>query len=880
MSKEGPTPAMRQFYEMKKRYPGTVLFFQMGDFYETFGEDAEVVSRELEITLTSRGRDSNGEKMPLAGVPIHAGEMYISRLVRKGYRVAVCDQIEDPKKAKGIVKRDVVRIITPGTIIDSGMLGNSGPSYLMSVFYNKKRSEYGIAFLDISTGEFFISSCDASADFSDINSEIVKYRPSECIIPATSEKELIDNLKSSGIIITSYSDSSFDFNTAEKYLKEHFKVSSLEGYGCLGMDSSVCAAGACLSYACETQMTELSHIKGFSTKISSKNLILDAITLRNLEVLENIREKGIDTSLFGILNETKTPMGSRILRKFITAPLIDKEEIEKRLDAVSFFYYLPILRSSIRDSLHKFSDIERIAGRISYGNAGPRDLVALKNSLDKIKDIKNAFDQVHELPEFIKHSLKNIDEMEEINSLISRAVCDEPPLLARGGGIIRNGYDESLDELRHISVSGKDWIADFQQSERERSGIKSLKVGYNKVFGYYIEVTKSNIKQVPDDYIRKQTTANGERYTISKLQEKESLITNAEEKLTALEYELYQDLLAKLRCHVDTMQKTARNIGLIDVYCSLGAISHSNNYIRPVIENSKRLLISSGRHPVVERNLYSSFVPNDAELDSSGNQILIITGANMAGKSTYMREVALICIMAQMGCFVPADSAVIGIVDRIFTRVGAFDDLSSGQSTFMVEMLELANILNNVTDRSLVILDEIGRGTSTLDGFSIAKAVLEFLHGKGSEGPRTLFATHFHEMVDIEADLKRVKNYHFAVRETGDDVVFLRKLIPGATDRSYGIHVARLAGIPKKVISRSEAILKDEQSRQYTEEKGKKMPRYTQLLLLDSPGPVSSPKKEEPVLKKIKDLDPDSMSPREALAYLYEIKNELGAEGK
>ncbi|MDD3407786.1 MAG: DNA mismatch repair protein MutS, partial [Methanomicrobium sp.] len=840
----------------------------------------EVVSRELEITLTPRGRDSNGEKMPLAGVPIHAGEMYISRLVRKGYRVAVCDQIEDPKKAKGIVKRDVVRIITPGTIIDSGMLGNSGPSYLMSVFYNKKRSEYGIAFLDISTGEFFISSCDASADFSDINSEIVKYRPSECIIPATSEKELIDNLKSSGIIITSYSDSSFDFNTAEKYLKEHFKVSSLEGYGCLGMDSSVCAAGACLSYACETQMTELSHIKGFSTKISSKNLILDAITLRNLEVLENIREKGIDTSLFGILNETKTPMGSRILRKFITAPLIDKEEIEKRLDAVSFFYYLPILRSSIRDSLHKFSDIERIAGRISYGNAGPRDLVALKNSLDKIKDIKNAFDQVHELPEFIKHSLKNIDEMEEINSLISRAVCDEPPLLARGGGIIRNGYDESLDELRHISVSGKDWIADFQQSERERSGIKSLKVGYNKVFGYYIEVTKSNIKQVPDDYIRKQTTANGERYTISKLQEKESLITNAEEKLTALEYELYQDLLAKLRCHVDTMQKTARNIGLIDVYCSLGAISHSNNYIRPVIENSKRLLISSGRHPVVERNLNSSFVPNDADLDSSGNQILIITGANMAGKSTYMREVALICIMAQMGCFVPADSAVIGIVDRIFTRVGAFDDLSSGQSTFMVEMLELANILNNVTDRSLVILDEIGRGTSTLDGFSIAKAVLEFLHGKGSEGPRTLFATHFHEMVDIEADLKRVKNYHFAVRETGDDVVFLRKLIPGATDRSYGIHVARLAGIPKKVISRSEAILKDEQSRQYTEEKGKKMPRYTQLLLLDSPGPVSSPKKEEPVLKKIKDLDPDSMSPREALAYLYEIKNELGAEGK
>ncbi|MBP2132878.1 DNA mismatch repair protein MutS [Methanomicrobium sp. W14] len=876
MSKEGPTPAMRQFYEMKKKYPDTVLFFQMGDFYETFGEDAEVVSRELEITLTSRGRDVNGEKMPLAGVPIHAGEMYIARLVRKGYRVAICDQVEDPKKAKGIVKRDVVRIITPGTIIDSEMLGNSGSSYLMSVFPDKKNKEYGIAFLDISTGEFFISSCNASSGFSDLNSEISKYQPAECIIPVSSSSGLSENLKKLGVIVTSYSDSAFDLKFAGDYLKNHFHVSSLEGYGCLGMDSSICAAGACLSYACETQMTDLNYIRNFSTKISSNNMILDAVTLRNLEILENIKSGGPDSSLFGILNETKTPMGSRILKKFITSPLVSKAEIDRRLDSVGYFYDLPMIRSSLREHLHKFYDIERIASRISYGNAGPRDLNALKDSLEKITDIKSDFDSSpSEIPYLVTESLRKISDMEDIRKLIAKAVCDEPPVNARVGGVIREGYALSLDELRDISVSGKDWIASFQQSERERTGIKSLKVGYNKVFGYFIEVTKSNSKNVPPEYVRKQTTVNGERYTLPVLQEKESLIANAEEKVSALEYEIYQELIEKIKPYVETIQTTARNIGLLDVYANLAAISHSRNYIRPVIEDSKRLLINNGRHPVVERNI-QNFVPNDADLDSSDNQILIITGANMAGKSTYMREVALICIMAQTGCFVPADTAVIGIVDRIFTRVGAFDDLASGQSTFMVEMLELANILNNVTPESLVILDEIGRGTSTLDGFSIAKAVLEFLHGTKQEGPRTLFATHFHEMVEIEADLKRVRNYHFAVRETGDDVVFLRKLIPGATDRSYGIHVAKLAGIPSKVIKRSEIILKEEQEKQYDPKSGRKMPRYTQLLLIDNPEPVSSPRKEDPVLKKLKSIDPNSVNPREALALLYELKKEAG----
>ncbi|MBP5474919.1 MAG: DNA mismatch repair protein MutS, partial [Methanomicrobium sp.] len=785
MSKEGPTPAMLQFYEMKRRYPGTVLFFQMGDFYETFGEDAEVVSRELEITLTSRGRDADGEKMPLAGVPIHAGEMYISRLVRKGYRVAVCDQIEDPKKAKGIVKRDVVRIITPGTMMDAGMFNTSGPSYLMSIFYDKKRSEYGTAFLDISTGEFFISSSNAGGGagktnsaaevgsgnaFADLNSDIAKYMPSECVVQSPINPALAENLKNRGILVTPYRESAFDYDTASEYLKKHFGVSSLEGYGCIGMESSIRAAGACLAYACETQMSDLSHVRGLSTRLPSGSMILDAITLRNLEVLENIRSKGTDTSLFGTLNATKTAMGMRILRKYVTAPLINRNEIEKRLDAVEYFVKNPMIRSSLRECLDKFSDIERIAGRISYGNAGPRDLVTLKNSLDRIPLVKLSFDSGHgafginqgintcgtgeisrasavcdgdagginggitnSVPELIAKALAGTSEMQAVKKLIESAITDDPPVLAKGGGVIREGYDKSLDELRYISVSGKDWIADFQQTERERTGIKSLKVGYNKVFGYFIEVTKSNMSMVPKEYIRKQTTANGERYTLPELQEKESLIANAEEKLIALEYELYQDLILKLKSETETLQKTAQCIGLLDVYSTLGAVSHSRNYVRPVIEDSKRLLISGGRHPVVERNLSAGFVPNDAQIDASENQILIITGANMAGKSTYMREVALITVMAQAGCFVPAENAVIGIVDRIFTRVGAFDDLSSGQSTFMVEMLELANILNNVTDRSLVILDEIGRGTSTLDGYSIAKAVLEFLHGKGGE---------------------------------------------------------------------------------------------------------------------------------------------------
>lgn len=868
MSK-GPTPAMRQFYDMKTQYPGCVLFFQMGDFYETFGEDAELVARELDITLTSRGRTMEGERMPLAGVPIHAGEAYIARLVKKGYRVAVCDQVEDPKKAKGVVKRDVVRVITPGTVIDSAMLHTAGQSYLMGLFLSKKGKRLGLAFLDITTGEFFITSCRGE-DPAELASAVDRHMPSECVIPDNSPGWIPRVLKERGVVVTSYDPYHFSPGTAAQLLCSQFSVASLEGFGVGEMEEGVCAAGGCLAYAKETQKSDLSHIRTISAVAPSCTMVLDSITLRNLELVRGIRE-GSDSTLISVLDRTRTAMGGRQLRSDIIAPLIDKGGIEERLDALEYLFNEPMQRTSLREGLHRFSDIERIAGRISYGNAGPRDLVTLRDSLVRIPVIRGACIPRSDtpLPDALASCLEGMSTHDTIVSLISSALTDEPPVLVKTGGVIRDGYDPRLDELREIAHSGKDWIAAFQQEERERTGIKSLKIAYNKVFGYYIEVTKANLHLVPPEYIRKQTMSNGERYTLPVLQEMEAKISNAEERLAAMEAEVFTGIITTLNDHVSALQETSRNIGRIDVFASLAEVAALYGYVRPIIEDSGRLLISDGRHPVVERGLEAGFVPNDAELDTGGTQILIITGANMAGKSTYMREVALICIMAQMGCFVPADQAVIGITDRIFTRVGAFDDLASGQSTFMVEMIELANILNNVTDRSLVILDEIGRGTSTLDGYSIARAVLEYLHGRGKSGPRTLFATHFHEIVEVESDLKRAKNYHFAVRETGSDVIFLRKLIPGATDRSYGIHVARLAGVPKQVSARAEDILSTERTRVLAPERGK-APRYTQMLLIDAPGGVKET--IDPVLIELRNLDPDSMTPREALAKLYELQ--------
>ncbi|MBN1194938.1 MAG: DNA mismatch repair protein MutS [Methanomicrobiaceae archaeon] len=873
--KNGPTPAMQQFYAMKERHPDAIIFFQMGDFFETFGEDAEVVARELDITLTSRGRNRDGERMPLAGVPVHAGESYIARLVAKGYRVAVCEQVEDPKKAKGVVKRDIVRVVTPGTVIDSGMLTANGPSYLMGIAPDSKHRVYGLAFLDISTGEFFVASSEADDAGQDLLSWVARYRPTECIVPPDLSGKIKKRLEDRGVVVTDGGYEAFDSGRTIPLLCEQFGVASLEGFGCAEMPESVAAAGACLWYAKETQKAGLAHINGMSVRHEDTSMVLDAITLRNLEIIESIRKGDSSSTLIELLDDARTAMGSRTLRSWVTAPLVAKTAIEERLDAVDFFIRNPVDRADLRALLHRFADIERIAGRISYGNAGPRDLVTLRTSLERVPPIRELLERHgNALPARIAGAAAGIMPMTETADLIRRAVVDEPPLLARSGGVIREGYDEHLDELHRTATTGKTWIAEFQQQERDRTGIKSLKVGYNRIFGYYIEVTRSNVRLVPPEYQRKQTTANGERYTLPVLQEKEAVISHAEERQSAVEADLYAALIVRLREHVADMQETARSLGLLDSYAALAEVAASGGYTRPVISETEELTIREGRHPVVERGLERGFVPNDTDLDSGADQILIITGANMAGKSTYMRAVALICIMAQMGSYVPATHATIGIIDRIFTRVGAFDDLASGQSTFMVEMLELANILNNVSRKSLVILDEIGRGTSTLDGFSIARSVLEFLHGKGAAGPRTLFATHFHELVEVEADLKRVRNYHFAVKDTGTEVAFLRKLIPGATDRSYGIHVARLAGIPNRVTDRADEILGDMLRRSPAPE-GKRAPRYTQMLLVSTPEISTT---DHRVIADLQGADLDALTPKDALLLLYDLQKKARGE--
>ena len=867
---DGPTPAMRQYYSVKARYPDAILFFRMGDFYETFGEDAGVVARELDITLTARGRDKNGDRMPLAGVPHHAADGYIARLVGKGYKVVICDQIEDPKTAKGVVKRDVTRVITPGTLIDSSMLGSAGAHYLMAIAPDRKDT-FGLAFLDVSTGEFFVSSGSGAHDCADIVSEVVRYRPSEAIVPESLAGALPARLENLGVTVSRYRDDSFDPGAAFECLCGQFGTATLDGYGCADMAGAIAAAGAALRYAQETQQSPLAHITGLATRVPSDNMVLDAITLRNLEITTGIRGEGDGNTLLAALDVTETSMGSRTMRSFLIGPLVRKAAIEERLDAVEWFVDHALDRQALRAALGDFADIERIAGRIAYGNAGPGDLSTLRDSLRAIPDVKALFSG--DAPALIREALDAMSDHTRVTDLVDRAIVDDPPALAKSGGMIREGFNAKLDELRHLATTGKDWIAEFQQQERERTGIKSLKVGYNRVFGYYIEVTKPNLHLVPPEYERRQTTANGERYTIPDLREKEALIATAEERLTALEAEIYAELIRTLAEDVPGLQATARAVGLLDVYAALAENAARYGYSRPVIEESGRIIIRDGRHPVVERHLPVPFVPNDTDLDASDDQIMIITGANMAGKSTYMRAVALCCIMAQMGSFVPARHATVGLVDRVFTRVGAFDDLASGQSTFMVEMLELANILNNATPQSLVILDEIGRGTSTLDGCAIARAVVEFLHGKAVVGPRTLFATHFHDLIDLEDSLKRVKNFHFAVKDTGNEVVFLRKIIPGATDKSYGVHVAHLAGIPKKVTDRAMAILKEEAAREPSG--GPRAPRYTQMLLVDTGEGVVE---ENPAVRELKNLNPNEMTPVDALNTLCRLQRLANGE--
>lgn len=866
------TPVMRQYHDLKKQHPGTILFFRIGDFYETFHEDAELISRELEIVLTSRSK--NGDtRIPLAGVPYHAADGYIAKLVGKGYRVAVCEQVGDPKTAKGVVKREIARIITPGTVIDSSMLPSAAATYLMALCPGAKGQVWGIALLDISTGEFFVTIIRHDPSLQSLLSEIARYRPAECIVPSAVPEALTTTIAGRGVVVSRFRDDTFTHASAQKALLSQFNVTTLGMTGCDEEPAAVGAAGAALVYAQETQHSLLPHISRLTTRASAHSMMLDAITLRNLEVRESIRGGAKGATLLSSLDQTKTPMGSRLLDRHLSRPLVDPALINARLDAVEYFASGTAERLQLRSVLAKISDIERIAARIAYGNAGPRDLIALADSLALLPGIRSSVLSAGSgtLPQNIQDALGTVQDLPDIIALIRKAIVEEPPVIVRNGGVIRPGYSPELDAIHAVLHSGKDWIVQLQEQEREKTGIKSLKIGYNRIFGYYIDITKPNLSLVPPYYERKQTTATGERYTLPELREKESLITNADEKILALEREIYAGIIGTLQASVPALQATAAGIASIDVSSALAEVACTRNYVRPQLNNSDSLVIRDGRHPVVEAGISGGFVPNDVELAGSGTQILIITGANMAGKSTYMRAAALICIMAQAGSFVPARHATIGVLDRIFTRVGAFDDLASGQSTFFVEMLELANILNNVTPKSLVILDEIGRGTSTADGCSIARAVLEYLHGKTAAGPKTLFATHFHELITAEETLKRVKNYHFAVRETNDEVVFLRKLIPGATDKSYGIHVARLAGIPKKVTDRAETLLSEGMNRAVA---GSSKPqRYTQILLVDEA--VSDPPADHPTLRALSTLNPDEMTPLEALSKIAELKKML-----
>jgi len=871
------TPVMRQYRELKAQYPDTVLLFRIGDFYETFEADAELISRELEIVLTSRSK-SGDNRVPLAGVPYHAVDGYIAKLIGKGYRVAVCDQVEDPKTAKGIVKREITRVITPGTVIDSSMVPSSAASYLMALCPDKKRGEWGIALLDISTGEFFVTVTGHDSSFQNVISEIARYRPAECIVPAAVSGELRQRIADQGVVVTPFRDEVFGNDTAFRTLTAHFRVASLGGYGCGESEAATAAAGAALAYAKETQYSELGHISSLSLRTSSQSMMLDAITLRNLEVRESIRGGARGATLLSSLDLTRTPMGSRLLNRHLTHPLTDTGEINRRLDAVEFLAAHTVLRLALRSQLARCADIERIAARIAYGNAGPRDLLALAGSLSALPELKRTAADAggDTVPDVIRTAIADIRDLPETIDLIRKAIVDDPPAVARNGGVIRTGYSAELDGIRGVLHSGKGWIVALQEKERERTGIRSLKIGYNRIFGYYIDVTKPNLHLVPPHYERRQTTATGERYTLPELKEKESVITNADERVLALERELYTGLIALLRKIIPDLQATARGIAVLDVSASLAEAAKTRDFVRPQLNDGDAIVIRDGRHPVVEQGVSGGFVPNDTELSGSRTQIMIITGANMAGKSTYMRATALICIMAQAGSFVPARHAAIGVIDQIFTRVGAFDDLASGQSTFFVEMLELANILNNVTPRSLVILDEIGRGTSTADGSSIARAVLEFLHGKSPAGPKTLFATHFHELVAMEDTLRRVKNYHFAVQETNNEVIFLRRLIPGATDKSYGIHVARLAGIPKKVTERAEALLTESMNRAVPA--GTRPQRYTQILLVgDSGKETTAPR--NPVLEELARIKPDEMTPLQALAKIAELRRSLDNGG-
>ena len=873
------TPMMQQYLKTKEEYPDCILFYRLGDFYEMFFEDALTVTKELEITLTGKSCGLE-ERAPMCGVPYHAAEGYLNKLVSRGYKVAICEQVEDPKLAKGLVKREVTRIVTPGTnlCINGDERCNN---YLMSIAYFA--GKIGLSIADVTTGDYFLTEVDSNKKLID---EIMKYSPKEIICNQAFYVSGvdIDDLKNRlGISIYALEPHFYDEDNCRKCLMKHFKTTTLSGLGIEDFQSGFIAAGSLLQYLYDTQKNGLAHFTHIYPYLTNAYMLLDSSTRRNLELCETLREKQKRGSLLWVLDKTKTAMGGRTLRTWIEQPLIKKAEIEKRLDAVSELCKDGVSRDEIREYLNPIYDLERLLGKVSYGSANPRDLIAFRNSLQMLPAIKTVVSGFEK--EYLQEISNQIDSLDDLYQLINASILEEPPIATKEGGIIKDGFHSQVDSLRQAKSEGKNWLAQLEEEDRERTGIKNLKIKYNKVFGYYFEVTNSFKDMVPEDYIRKQTLANAERYTTPKLKEMEDTILNAEDKLFALEYELFCSIRDKIGEEIERIQKTAKAIAILDTLTSFALVSEQNRYVRPKLNEKGTINIKEGRHPVVEKMIVNDmFINNDTYLDNNKHCVSIITGPNMAGKSTYMRQTALIVLMAQIGCFVPASTANIGIVDRIFTRVGASDDLASGQSTFMVEMNEVANILRNATSNSLLILDEIGRGTSTFDGLSIAWAVIEHISNTRILGAKTLFATHYHELTELEGKINNVNNYCIAVKEQGDDIVFLRKIVKGGADKSYGIQVAKLAGVPEIVINRAKEIvdqLTDNDiiekvqsisisSSPTTKSKTKQLDEVdlSQMSLFDTV-------KDEDIIQELMNIEISTLTPLDALNTLYQLQNKL-----
>lgn len=865
------SPMMQHYLATKEKYKDCILFYRLGDFYEMFFDDAVNVSRELELTLT--GKDCGQEqRAPMCGIPYHAAESYIAKLVQNGHKVAICEQLEDPKLAKGIVKRDVIRVVTPGTVTESNLLEEKRNNFIMSIF--KKGIFFGIAVCDISTGDFYSAEIKEENNFERLLDEISRYSPSEIIANEMLYDcgEEISKIKERfDVYISTEDEEKFSEETEEIYMQ--YALSDDKGNIIKDLEKrpfAVAAINGLIKYIEDTQKTKLEHINKITIYTITKYMSLDINARRNLELTEKMRDKSKKGTLLWVLDKTATSMGGRLLRRWISDPLIDVKEINNRLEAVKEFKDDIILRGELSSSLKGVYDIERLAGKISYGSVNARDLNSLKSSASKLPAIKNML--ANAKSGMLRKIYDDLDTLDDIFQLIDKAIVDEPPILITEGGIIKMGYSPEIDELKTAMIDGKTWLVQLEAREREETGIKGLKVGYNKVFGYYLEVTKSYLSQVPDRYIRKQTLTGGERYITEELKELESKVLGAEEKVVALEYKAFTEIREHIKSQIQRLQKSAMAVSQLDVLCSFAQVAEDFNYCMPEVDDSGIIDVKDGRHPVIEKMLPSgAFVANDTYLDKDSNRVSIITGPNMAGKSTYMRQVALITLMAQIGSFVPATSAHIGVVDKIFTRVGASDDLSMGQSTFMVEMMEVANILKEATANSLVVLDEIGRGTSTYDGLSIAWAVAEYIENKEKCGAKTLFATHYHELTQLEDTLEGVKNYSIAVKEKGEDIIFLRKIIPGGTDESYGVHVARLAGVPKAVTQRANEILKKIERKNVlvnkAQEKEDKKQVSGQLDLYNF--------KLAEIAHELDKVNVNELTPIEALNTLVKIKEEI-----